>query len=126
MSNAESHSAYYDRLREHASRADEARESFDPPADPPADEEGMDYLRNGLGPLVVLYVEARTASRDVEFSAEEHRLFHRALNDWLALWTACHGVETDPDFTIRKAAELLIETHNVRDVAQLLTHVPER
>jgi hypothetical protein len=126
MSRADVHSEYYDRIREHAARASEARESFDPPREPPADEEAMDYLRDGLGPLVALYVELRTETWDVELSAEEHDLLHRALNDWLELWTACHGVRTDADFTIRTAAELLIETHNVRDVAQLLTDVPER
>jgi len=126
MSHGDAHSGYYDRIREHSTRASDAREAFEPPADPPAGEEAMSYLREGLGPLVALYLEARTAEWDVEFSAAEHRLLDRALNDWLELYAACHGVEMDTDFPIRKAAELLIDTHNVRDVAQLLTHVPER
>ena len=36
------------------------------------------------------------------------------------------GVDIDAGFTVRTAAELLLETRNVRDVAQLLTDVPER
>jgi hypothetical protein len=126
MSRTEAHSGYYDRVREHANQASEARAAFDPPADPPAEERAMSLLRDGLGPLVVLYLEARTAEWDVEFSAEEHRLLDRALNEWLELYAACYGVDLDADFPIRKAAELLIDTHNVRDVAQLLTRVPDR
>ncbi|MFC7057100.1 hypothetical protein [Halovenus salina] len=48
------------------------------------------------------------------------------MNDWLALYTACYGVDTEPDVTLRVAAELLVDTHNIRDVAQILTGVPER
>ena len=86
----------------------------------------MTYLREGLGPLVALYLEARTADWDVEFSGAELAEFHRATNDWLALYARCYGVTMDPDATIRKAAEVLIETHNIRDTAQLLTQVPPR
>jgi hypothetical protein len=74
----------------------------------------------------MVYVEARTGGRLVRFSPAEFDLLHAALNGWLALYTRCYGVETDPDVTIREAAEVLLETHNVRDTAQLLTHVPER
>ena len=121
-------SGYYDRIRSLADEAADARESFVPPeADAlPADERATSLLRTGLGPVVSLYVEARTAEWDVAFSGEELRLLHGAVNDWLALYTRCYGVETDPDFTVREAAELLLRTHNIRDTAQLLTRVPDR
>jgi hypothetical protein len=120
------HSGYVDRIRSLASEAASAREEFDPPARDSADDRATAVARDGVGPVVGLYVEARTAEWDVEFSAEEHRLLHRALNDWLAMYARCYGVELDADFTIREAAELLLQTHNVRDVAQLLTCVPSR
>ena len=46
------------------------------------------------------------------------------MNDYLELYAACYGVEMDAGFTIRSAAEALIDTHNVADVAYLLTQVP--
>ena len=119
-------SGYRDRIDDLAARAERDRETFDPPANPPDEERAMAFLREGLGPLVALYLEARTADWDVEFSGAELEGFHRAANDWLALYARCYGVTMDPDTTIRKAAEVLVETHNIRDTAQLLTQVPPR
>jgi hypothetical protein len=115
-----------DRIDALAERAGRDRDAFEPPADPPDEELAMDYLREGFGPAVSLYVEARTGGNRVRFSPERFDRLERAMNDWLELYTRCHGVEIDARFTVREAAELLVETRNVRDVAQLLTHVPER
>jgi len=35
-------------------------------------------------------------------------------------------VQLDADFSIREAATVLVDTRNVVDTAQVLTHVPER
>jgi hypothetical protein len=48
------------------------------------------------------------------------------MNDWFELYAACYGVDVDSDVALREAAELLIDTHNIKDVAQILTGVPER
>jgi len=101
------------------------RAAFEPPAEPPADEEAMDYLREGLGPTVMVYVDART-NHWVRFSEPEFEALHETLNGYLELYTECYGVEMDAEFTIRTAAELLVETHNIRDVAAMLTQVPAR
>ncbi|MDR5674737.1 Uncharacterized protein AArcCO_1728 [Halalkaliarchaeum sp. AArc-CO] len=82
--------------------------------------------RDGLGSVVALYVEARTAEKGVRFSTEEMELLHRATNDWLSVYAACYGVDVDPDFTVREAAELLVDTHDIRETAALLTKVPGR
>ncbi len=119
-------SGYRERIGDLATRAERDRETFDPPENPPDEERAMAFLREGLGPLVALYLEARTADWEVGFSAAELEAFHRATNDWITLYARCYGVSMDPDTTIRKAAEVLIETHNIRDTAQLLTHVPPR
>ncbi|MFB6108323.1 MAG: hypothetical protein ABEJ82_05720 [Haloplanus sp.] len=103
-----------------------AREAFDPPAELPAEERALSYLRRGAGPVVALYVEARTGGEQVAFDPEAWDALERALNDWLALYARCYGVEMDPGFTVREAAELLVRTHDIADVAQLLTCVPER
>ena len=84
------------------------------------------YLREGVGPAIWLYVEGRTGGRLVRFSEAEFRALERAMNDWLACYARCHGVDLDADFSLREAAELLLDTRNVHDVGQLLTDVPAR
>lgn len=119
-------SDYRERIDDLAARAERDRATFEPPENPPDEERAMAILREGFGPLVVLYLDARTADWTVEFSAAELEWFHRATNDWLALYARCYGVEMHPDVTVRRAAEVLMETHNIHDTAQLLTQVPPR
>lgn len=119
-------SPYAERIAELAEQAREERNAFEPPASLPAEERGLEYLREGFGPAVALYVEARTGEAHVRFSADELSTLQAAINDWLALYLRCYGSARDPDVTVREAAELLVETHNVRDTAQLLTDVPPR
>jgi hypothetical protein len=114
------------RIERLARRARRDREAFDPPADPPAEDEAMTYLREGVGPAVAVYVEARTGDDLVRFDPATFEDLEGAMNTWLELYAACHGVEIDASFTVREAAELLVETHNVRHVAELLTRVPDR
>lgn len=118
-------SEYRGRIEELAAEAREAKEAFEPPAEPPAEERAMEYLRSGLGPVVMTYVDARTGEW-VRLDAEEFDALERAMNDWLEVYAACYGADIDAGFTVRQAAELLVETHNVRDVALLLTGVPAR
>ncbi|WP_372909991.1 hypothetical protein [Salinigranum sp.] len=121
----ERHSGYYPRIADLAEAARHERETFDPPAD--TDEErAVEYARDGFGDVVALYIEARTAAWDVEFSERELRLLHRATNDYLSLYARCHGVAFDTDVTVREAAEVLLKTHNIVDTAQLVTKVPPR
>ena len=89
-------------------------------------DEAMAYLREGAGQAIWLYVEARTGGRLVPFSEDEFESLERSMNCWLSLYARCYGVDLDASFTIRQAAELLLETRNIRDTAQLLTAVPER
>jgi hypothetical protein len=118
-------SPYRDRIAdlEAAARAD--RESFDPPADPPDEDAAMTYLREGFGETVAVYVDARSGRWD-RFGETEFRELETAMNTYLELYAACYGVEMDADFTVREAAEALIDTHNIADVARILTSVPER
>lgn len=107
-------------------RARRERDSFVvDPGEVPATERAMEYLRNGFGPTVWCYVDARTGDWQSLTESEMARL-DQGTNDWLAVYARCHGTEIDPDVSIRSAAEVLIETHNVRDTAQLLTGVPPR
>jgi hypothetical protein len=101
------------------------RQAFDPPADPPAPDEAMSYLREGLGPTVMVYVDARTNDW-VRFSQTEFDRLNATMNGYLELYTECYGVDMEADFAVRKAAELLLDTHNIADVAAMLTQVPDR
>lgn len=100
--------------------------AFQQPADPPDEEQAMTYLRDGAGPAVSLYVEARTGGNMVHFPPDEYHALEGAMNDYLGLYAACYGVDVTADYALREAAQLLIDTHNINDVAQILTGVPER
>ncbi|WP_435074192.1 hypothetical protein [Halorubrum sp. HHNYT27] len=85
------------------------------------EEAALVAARDGLGPVVGAYVEARTAEEPVWLSGRELDRLHGATSDWLAVYARCRGVDADPDVTVREAAELLIDTHDITDVAALLT-----
>lgn len=114
-----------ERIAELSDRALRDREAFEPPTDPPDEAAALEYLTDGAGAVVGLYVDARTGEK-VRFDEAEFALLERALNDWLELYAACYGVDIDASYTVREAAELLVDTHSIRDTAMLLTQVPER
>ena len=115
---------YVDRIATLERRVEAVRNSFDP--DPPDDERAMDLVRDGFGPTVSLYCEARTGDSWVRFDDEAFTRLEGVMNDWLDLYARCYGVRLDGTYGIREAAELLVDTHNARDTAQVLTGVPDR
>lgn len=110
------------RIEALAERASEEREGFLPPENP--DERALFYLREGLWPVLEVYIEVRSNGEGL--SRAEHAALEDALNGWLELYALCYGVGIDPEFSVRETAELFVDTHDLRDTAQLLTHVPER
>lgn len=121
-------SRYAQRIERLAADARTAREAWpDAPEDvdaaEPDDERALEAARDGLGPVVACYVEARTSEDPPRFSAREHRLLRRATRDWLECFARCHGVAHESDATVRAAAELLLDTHDIVAVARLLTDV---
>jgi len=119
-------SRFHERAWDLAERAERDRRDFSPPADPPDEERAMTVLREGAGPAVSLFVESRTGGNMVHFPPEEYDALEGAMNTWLELYAACYGVDLEADWALREAAELLIDTHNIRDVASILTQVPDR
>jgi len=117
---------FAERIEGLAEQATADRQSFTEPADPPAPEKAMTYLREGVGPAVSLYVEARTGGLMVQFPPDEYHTLEGTMNAYLDLYAACYGRELEGEFVIREAAQLLVDTHNIKDVAQVLTGVPER
>jgi len=118
-------SRYRDRIAELAREAERATAEFDPPDDPPDERRARRLLRDGFGPALSVYIEARSGEWE-RFGESEFADLERAMNDWLELYAACYGVDMESNVTVRKAAEALIDTHNVYDVARILTSVPER
>jgi hypothetical protein len=119
-------SRYADRIEALHRRARRHRAAFSPPADPPAEEEAMRYLREGFGEAVGVYLDARTGGRPVRFGTEEFDRLEASMNTWLSLYARCYGVDLDAAFTIRTAAEVFIDTHDLKGTAAVLTHVPGR
>ena len=120
-------SRYGPRIAALARRAERDRERVEHRDAATLDEpEANRYLREGVGPAIWVYVEGRTGGRLVRFSEAEFRALEGAMNDWLTCYARCHGVDLDADFSLREAAELLVDTRNVHDVGQLLTGVPAR
>jgi hypothetical protein len=117
---------FTERIWDLAERVERERAAFDPPADPPAEDRAMEFLREGTGPAIALFVEARTGGQMVHFDPEPYAALESAMNDWLELYAACYGTDIDADYALREAAELLVDTHNIKDVAQVLTGIPER
>jgi len=118
-------SPYRDRIETLAADARADREAFEPPADPPDEERAVRFLREGFGETLAVYVDARSGEWD-RFDTDEFADLEGAMNTYLELYAACYGVDYDADFTVREAAEALIDTHNVVDVARVLTGVPDR
>jgi hypothetical protein len=112
-----------ERIAELAAHAERDRQSFVAPPDPPAEEQAKQFLREGAGPAIWLYIEARVDGF-VHLPPEEFEALEGAMNDWFELYARCYGVDLDAEFSIREAAEALLETHNVFDVARILTHLP--
>jgi hypothetical protein len=121
-----SQTEYFERISDLAERATAAREAFVPPEDPPDERRATEFLRNGVGPAIAIYVEARTGDEWTRFPDVEHSLLKRSLNDFLELYALCYGRDLECEFSVREAAETMLQTHNVKDTAQLLTKVPPR
>lgn len=116
---------YRERIDALAEQARRDLESFEPPSSPPDEERAMEFLRSGVGPAVGIYIDAHTGGDHVRFPPTELERLDRAMNDWLVLYARCYGVEIESEFSIREVAALVMETHDIKDTAQLLTQVPD-
>lgn len=106
-----------------ADRASRDRAAFEPPRDLPDRDRADRYLREGVAPAVAVYVDGRTGEW-TRFDPDAFARLERAMNDWLECYAGCYGVELEAAFTLRTAAEALLDTHDIRDVARVLTAIP--
>lgn len=112
------------RIEELIERARTDAAEFEEPSSPPDRTQAMEYLRSGVGQVVGLYLQTRTGGRFYHFTDQEWDRLEEALNTWLELYAACHGVELNANASIRTAAEALLDTDNIAAVARTLTGVP--
>lgn len=117
-------SRFADRIERLARDAGEARSNSAVAADGErATEEARRVARDGLGPVVACYVEARTSDDPPRFSRRELSALDGATQDRLTCYARALGVDHESDATVRGAAELLLATHDVVEVARRLTGV---
>jgi hypothetical protein len=116
---------FTERIWELSERAESDVQAFEPPSEPPDEDLAMEYLREGAGPAIALFCEARTGQHSVQFDPDVYSALEGAMNDWLELYAACYGVDIEANYPLRKGAELLIDTENIKDVAVVLTRVPD-
>lgn len=112
-----------DRIDALYQRARRERAAFEPPADPPDEPRARRYLLEGVAPALAVYVEGRTGEW-VRFDPVEFARLERAMNAWLECYAGCYGADLEAEFTLRTAAEVLVDTHDIVDVARVLTKVP--
>lgn len=115
-----------ERIDDLAAEARTASDSFVPPASPPDEQRATEIAREHVGPVVSTFVEIRTGGRSVYLDPETYDSLESTMNVWLERYAACYGVDLEPDSQLRTAAQLMVDTHNARDVAALLTGIPER
>jgi len=115
-------STFDDRIAGLLEAARSEQSAFEPPGEP--DERAMEYLRNGVGPAVAVYCESHTGG-DPAVTGDDLGRLQAAFDEWLSLYARCYGVDLEGSYPVRTAAELLVDTHDVVDVAELLTGVPE-
>jgi len=115
---------YRERIRRLERRANRVAAELDP--DPPDEERAVELLREGVGPTVSIYCEARTGHSRIRVPDAEFERLEATLDRWLALYATRYGVDLSGSYSVRTAAELLVDTHNIRDVAAVLTGVPDR
>ena len=115
---------YEERIRQLERRAGQIAATLDP--EPPDEELAADLVRTGVGPTVALYCEARTGEEWHRFGDRQFRRLQTTLDRWLACYAACYGVDLNGSYSLRTAAELLVDTHDARAVAAVLTGVPDR
>jgi hypothetical protein len=116
---------FTERIWRLSERAAQDVQAFDPPSEPPDEDRAMEFLREGAGPAIALFCEARTGRHSIQFDPDAYTALEDAMNEWLELYAACYGVDLNAEYPLRKGAELLIDTENIKDVAVVLTRIPE-
>jgi len=86
----------------------------------------LDCLMVGFGPVVAMYIEARIKGKLIPITPEQFKRIELIMNGWLEIYARYHGEDIEANFSIREASLLFLETHDIQDVAEMLTKIPKK
>ena len=86
----------------------------------------LECLMMGFGPVIAMYIEARIKGKLIPITPEQFERIESIMNGWLEIYAKYHGEDIEANFSIREASLLFLETHDIQDVAEMLTKIPKK
>ena len=80
----------------------------------------------GFGPAIAMYIEARIKGKLIPITPEQFERIESIMNGWLEIYAKYNGEDIEANFSIREASLLFLETHDIQDVAEMLTKIPKK
>ncbi|MFB6254165.1 MAG: hypothetical protein ABEI06_06120 [Halobacteriaceae archaeon] len=113
------------RIHTLSSKAEDRLSEFSTPDNLPDEQRALGFLTEGVGQAIKIYIDLHATDQDIRLSTTDQAKLENAMNTYLMLYAKCYGRDITPEFSIREAAEIFIDTHNIRDTAQILTQIPD-
>ena len=89
-------------------------------------DSALDCLMIGFGPAIAMYIEARIKGKLIPITPEQFERIESVMNGWLEIYAKYYGEDIEANFSIREASLLFLETHDIQDVAEMLTKIPKK
>ena len=89
-------------------------------------DSALDCLMIGFGPAIAMYIEARIKGKLIPITPEQFERIESIMNGWLEIYAKYYGEDIEANFSIREASLLFLETHDIQDVAEMLTKIPKK
>ena len=89
-------------------------------------DSALDCLMIGFGPVIAMYIEARIKGKLIPITPEQFERIESIMNGWLEIYAKYYGEDIEANFSIREASLLFLETHDIQDVAEMLTKIPKK
>ena len=89
-------------------------------------DSALECLMMGFGPIVAMYLEARIKGKLIPITQNQFEKIELIMNGWLEIYARYYGEEIEANFSVRDAALLFLETHDIQDVAEILTKIPNK
>ncbi len=89
-------------------------------------DSALDCLMIGFEPAIAMYIEARIKGKLIPITPEQFERIESIMNGWLEIYAKYYGEDIEANFSIREASLLFLETHDIQDVAEMLTKIPKK